>query len=219
MEHTQQDGLTAKQLRFLERLVAFRHRRGTAPTIREMQEFMGFRSPRSVVQFLDALEAAGYIKRAEGARNIRILKVPTSAAIPDRADTVAVPVIGAVAAGLPILAVENVEHYVAVSTQLARSPHTYFLLHVRGDSMNREGIQDGDLILVRQQPTAEAGQRIVALIDDEATVKTLRLTPDAIVLEPRSTNPSHRPIVLNRDFEIQGVVIATIPPSRSDPPP
>ncbi len=212
-----QSQLTEKQLRFLEHLVAFRRREGVTPTIRQLQEYMGFRSPRSVAQFLDVLEEAGFIARAAGARNIRILRVPSAAGIPDRADTVLVPVVGRVAAGVPILAVENIEERVSVSTRLARGAHTYFLLRVRGDSMDRAGIQDGDLVLVRQQASADAGDKVVALIDDEATVKILRPTPDAIVLEPRSTNRLNKAIVLNRDFEIQGVVVASIPRSRSDP--
>lgn len=203
--------LTLKQLRFLEYLVAFRRQEGVSPTVREMQKFMGFRSPRSVSQFLDALESAGYIERSSIARRTRVIKTPRGAALPDQRGTVSVPVVGQVAAGTPILALENVEEYLPVSTQLARGPHTYFLLRVRGDSMNLAGIQDGDLVLVRQQPTAESGERVVALIDDEATIKVFRPTTDAIVLEPRSSNPRNKPIVLDRDFEVQGVVVVAIP--------
>ncbi|MCC6131177.1 MAG: repressor LexA [Acidobacteria bacterium] len=210
--------LTPKQLRFLEHLVAYRRREGVTPTVREMQVFMGFRSPRSVGQYLDALEGSGLIERGPGARNIRILRVQPEAAVPDRVGTVEVPLVGSVAAGLPILAVENIEEYIPVSARLARAPHTYFLLRVRGDSMDRASIRDGDLVLVRHQPTAQSGDRVVALIDDSATVKVLRVGPDAIVLEPRSTNPRHRPIVLDRDFEVQGVVVATIPRSGAGSP-
>lgn len=211
------NSLSPKQLRFLEHLVAYRRQEGVTPTVREMQAFMGFRSPRSVGQFLDALERAGLIERGAGARNIRILRVQPDAAVPDRVGTVQVPVVGSIAAGLPILAEENVEEYIAVSARLARAPHTYFLLRVRGDSMNLANIQDGDLVLVRHQPTAEAGDRVVALINDSATVKVLRVGPDAIVLEPQSTNPQNKPIVLDHDFEVQGVVVATIPRSGSGP--
>lgn len=211
------NSLSPKQLRFLEHLVAYRRSEGVTPTVREMQAFMGFRSPRSVGQYLDALEKSGLIERGEGARNIRILRVQPDAAVPDRVGTVQVPVVGNIAAGLPILAEENVEEYISVSARLARAPHRYFLLRVRGDSMNRANIQDGDLVLVRQQPSAQAGDRVVALIDDSATVKVLRVGPDAIVLEPRSTNPRHRPIVLDRGFEVQGVVVATIPRSGDGP--
>jgi repressor LexA len=175
-----------------------------------MQAIGGFRSPRSVGQFLDALEAAGYIERGAGARNIRVLRRPPSA-LPDHADTVLIPVVGRVAAGRPILAAENVEGHLAVSTKLAHRAAGHFLLRVRGDSMNRAGIQDGDFVLVRQQDCADSGQVVVALIDDDATIKRLRPGRDAIVLEPASSNKAHRPIVVDREFRIQGVVVATIP--------
>ncbi|MCX7018440.1 MAG: hypothetical protein NTY46_05470 [Candidatus Sumerlaeota bacterium] len=72
--------------------------------------------------------------------------------------------------------------------------------------MNRAGINDGDLVLIRQQETAEEGDRVVALIDDEATIKELHFGPTEIILKPCSTNPKHKPIILNREFHIQGVV-------------
>jgi len=178
--------------------------------VREMQTLGGFRSPRSVGQFLDALEAAAYIERGGGARNIRVLRRPPDV-LPDHADTILIPIVGRVAAGRPILATGNVEGHLAVSTKLARRAAGHFLLRVRGDSMDRAGIQDGDLVLVRQQNSADAGQVVVALIDDDATVKRLRLGRDAIVLEPASSNKAHRPIVVDREFRIQGVVVATIP--------
>lgn len=203
--------LTSGQLEFFQKLLAFRTKHGVLPTVREMQEFAGFRSPRSVTQFIDTLEAAGYVKRGSGARNIRILKVHASSAHRGHARTLLVPLVGTVAAGLPILATENIEAMIPVSDQLAKGHHRYFLLRVSGDSMNRAGIQNGDLVLVRQQPTAQPGQNVVALIDDEATVKRLRVTPHAIVLEPMSTNERHKPIILDREFTIQGVVVGTIP--------
>lgn len=205
------DRLTPKQLLFLERLVDYQAREGVPPSVREMQALGGFRSPRSVAQFLDALQQAGYIERAAGARNVRILKRPPGAAPSDRADTVLVPLVGRVAAGQPILAAENVEDYIPVSTSLARGRWNYFILRVQGDSMDRAGIQHGDLVLVRQQDTAEPGDKVVAFIDDNATVKRLRIGRDAILLEPLSTNPVHRPIVVGPEFRVQGVVIATIP--------
>lgn len=203
--------LTSKQLDFFSKLLAYRGKHGVLPTVREMQEFADFRSPRSVTQFLDALEDAGFIKRGEGARNIRITKIPAGPVTRGRARTVPVPLVGTVAAGLPILATENIESTILVSDQLARGHHRYFLLRVSGDSMNRAGIQNGDLVLVRQQSTADPGQNVVALIDDEATVKRLRVAPQAIVLEPVSSNPKHKPIILDRDFAVQGVVVGTIP--------
>lgn len=211
MKQEPPDRLTPKQLLFLERLVQYQAREGVPPSVREMQALGGFRSPRSVAQFLDALQQAGYIERGSGARNVRVLWRSASRALPDRANTVPVPVIGQVAAGQPILAAENFESYIQVSTSLARGPWSYFLLRVRGDSMDRAGILDGDLVLVRQQDTAKPGDHVVVLIDDSATVKRLRAGRDAILLEPVSTNPMHRPIVVGPEFRVQGVVVASIP--------
>ena len=81
--------------------------------------------------------------------------------------------------------------------------------------MNAAGIEEGALVLVRQQETAENGQLVVALVDDEATIKELRLSADAAVLMPRSTNKKHKPIVLHRNFRVQGVVVATLPDIES----
>jgi repressor LexA len=203
--------LTPKQVVFLGQLIRYQASQGVPPTVREMQELGGFRSPRSVTQFLDALERAGYIQRTSGARNVRVVRRPSMSPVPDRVDTVRVPLVGRVAAGRPILAAHNVETYISVSTRLARGHWRYFLLRVHGDSMDRAGIRDGDLALVRQQPSAQPGEHVVALIDDEATIKRLRVARDAIILEPVSSNPANKPIVVDRDFLIQGVVVAAIP--------
>ena len=162
------------------------------------------------MQFLDALEKAGYVARSDGARNIRILQVASEAA-PERIRTVSVPLVGDVAAGTPILAIENIETRISVSERIAKPPHAYFLLRVHGDSMDRAAIADGSLALIRLQETAEPGDRVVALIDDEATIKRLKLTRDLAILEPVSSNPKHKPIVVDDDFRIQGVVVATMP--------
>jgi repressor LexA len=77
--------------------------------------------------------------------------------------------------------------------------------------MNRKGIEPGDLVLVRQQLDAENGQSVVALIDDEATVKEIQKADHTVLLKPRSTNPTHKPVVLSEDFQVQGIVVATIP--------
>jgi repressor LexA len=197
--------LTPKQRSFLHTLVRYMREHGAAPTIRQLQEAAGLQSSRSVIQYLDALEAAGVIARGEGSRNIRLSKDA------DGVDTVMVPVVGRVAAGMPILAEENVVDQIPVARSIARGASRYFFLQVHGDSMDRAGIFDGDLVLVRQQATAVPGEVIVALIDDSATVKRLRLALNAAILEPFSTNPRHRPIVVDHDFRIQGVVVATIP--------
>jgi repressor LexA len=174
-----------------------------------MVQLGGFKSPRSITQLLDALAEAGYVQRLPGARNLRILRDPRAGA-DERVETVKVPFVGDIAAGSPILAQDNIEDYVHVSRAIARGSVQHFALRVRGDSMDQAGISDGDLVLVRQQSTAQPGEKVVALIDDGAAVKIFRPGSETIVLEPRSSNPAHRPIVVQRDFRIQGVVVAAI---------
>src|SRR3989344_5497906 len=99
-----------------------------------------------------------------------------------------------------MLAEENIEGFVAVSTAIVRAGAKYFLLRASGDSMNLAGIDDGDLVLVRQQATAQNGDRVVALIDDEATIKEYRHAGNAIILQPRSSNHEHTPIILTENF-------------------
>ena len=118
---------------------------------------------------------------------------------------------GAASCGLPLFADENIEGYVPVSLKLIKPSEKYFLLRAVGDSMNQAGIQPGNLVLVRKQSTAQNGDKVVALIDDEATIKIYQNNGDTVVLKPKSSNPVHQPIILTRDFKIQGIVIATIP--------
>ena len=127
------------------------------------------------------------------------------------AKTITVPLIGTVSCGFPILANENTEAMIPVTTDLAKPPAKYFLLRTKGDSMNLKGINDGDIVLVRQQSVAEPGDSVVALIDDEVTIKEFHPSSHAIVLKPKSKNKKHKPIVLTKDFQIQGVIVTTIP--------
>ncbi len=129
----------------------------------------------------------------------------------ENAQTINLPVIGSIACGSPILAIENIEAEIPVSIDLIKGSSKHFLLKAVGNSMNKAGINDGDIVLVKQQNTAENGSIVVALIDDEATIKEFQKTSEAIVLKPRSTEQKHKPILLNRDFKIQGIVIATVP--------
>ena len=110
-----------------------------------------------------------------------------------------------------MLAEENIEGYIAVSTTIAKPGRKYFLLRARGDSMDKAGIRDGDMVLVRQQPTADQRDRVVALIDQEATIKEYQRAKGMVVLRPRSSNPRHQPILLTKDFRVQGVVEAVVP--------
>jgi len=118
-----------------------------------------------------------------------------------------VPLYDTVSCGQPSLAVSDVKEMVPVSTKFAKPPFKYFLLKAKGDSMNEAGINNGDTVLIRQQSAANNGDKVVALIDDEATIKEFYREGEKIVLKPKSTNKAHQPIILTRDFKIQGVVV------------
>lgn len=180
---------------------------GKVPSTRELMNTMGYRSPRSTMLLMEELSVNGYLERKAdgGFKLVKDLEV----GIISR--TTLVPLVGAVACGAPMFAEENVEALIPVSTALVRQDFKYFILRAKGDSMNDAGINHGDMLLIRQQSTANQGESIVALIDDEATVKEYRYTSEIVTLLPRSSNPEHRPIILTHDFQIQGVVAAIIP--------
>ena len=200
--------LSKKELEAVRYIQGALARQGRAPSVREIQQALGYRSPRSASDILERLAERGIVQRRADGR-LQLLKNPEGDK--NHARTVDVPLVGTAPCGQPLLAEENVETLIPVSTSLARPPHRYFLLRARGDSMTEAGIHDGDLVLVRQQPTATNGEVVVALIDDEATIKEFHRSSSVIVLKPRSHSGAHRPVVLTKDFQVQGVVISTIP--------
>lgn len=193
--------------------IALRHIRnalvhsGRVPSVRQLMTSMDYKSPRSAALLIEELAKKGFLRRKTDG-NLRLLKDLEAG---QTARTVQVPLVGSVACGLPLLAEESIEAMIPVSTNLARAGSKYFLLRAKGDSMNKAGINDGDLVLIRQQATASEGDKVVALIDDEATIKEFHREKEVVVLKPQSRNPEHRPIILSKDFHIQGVAVATIP--------
>ena len=199
--------LSAKEIKGLMFIRDSIRYRGHAPSFQMIADHLGFKSRRSSGLLIERLTEKGYLARTPGG-NLRLLKEPSGANQSER--TIPIPLVGSAPCGLPMLAEENVEAMINVSQRIARPGGVYFLLRAVGTSMNRAGINDGDLVLVRQQPVASNGDRIVALIDDEATIKELRQYPDKVILMPRSSSSAHQPIILQRDFEIQGVVVDVI---------
>ena len=178
---------------------------GESPSLREINEVTGGKSPRSASLVVDRLIAAGLIMK--GNRSL----ILTNTQLTNSISTIDVPLLGAVACGVPMFAEENIQAHIPVSTELAKKGSKYFLLRASGDSMNKAGINSGDLLLVRKQDTADSGERVVALINDEATVKIFERGADAVILRPKSTNKEHKPIVLTDNCIIQGVVQAVLP--------
>ena len=181
---------------------------GRSPSIREIMHLLGYKSPRSVALILEGLIKQGIIKRGQDGA-LRLLKDPEENRTHGR--TINLPLVGMVPCGSPLLVDENIEAMIPVSKGLIHPGFTYFLLRAAGDSMNEAGINDGDLLLVRQQPVAENGDKVIALIDDEVTAKEFHRGKGAIILKPRSRNKEHQPIILKDNFQIQGVVVSIIP--------
>jgi len=184
--------------------------KGNLPSVRELMRELGFKSPRSAALIVESLIGKKILKRNKDG-SLQLIINNEFSNDSSRAETVNVPLLGTVSCGTPIFASENIEAFIPVSVKLAKQPNKYFLLRAKGDSMNEKGINNGDLVLIKQQQTANNGDNIVALIDDEATIKEFNRQGNTIVLKPWSTNKKHQPIILTSDFKIQGIVIAVIP--------
>ena len=192
----------------------FRHVRtalvyeGHSPSVRELSDKLGYRSPRSGFLLLNKLIKKGWVNRRPDG-HLQLKRDLPEGRSNER--TIDLPLVGSVPCGMPVLAEENIEAFIPVSVNLARSGAKYFLLRAKGDSMNEAGIEEGAILLVRQQPSAENGDRVVAVINDDVTVKEFHREKDVVVLKPRSRNKKHRPIVLTEDFIVQGVVLSVLP--------
>jgi len=184
--------LTPTQEKVFEFLKDYLLKKGFPPTLREIASHFGLRGPRAPQKTLNILERKGYIRKVPGvSRAIEILNYPQFSLT----HILSVPIVGRVKAGEPILAVENIEGYINLDRSLVSS-RDVFLLRVVGDSMIDAHIQDGDFALVKPQPNAENGEIIVALIEDEATIKRVFQKRDLIRLEP--ANPKMEPIVVKK---------------------
>lgn len=198
--------LTSKELQAIKIIRNSLISKGRLPSLRELMVSLGYKSPRSSSMVFDRLKSRGFIRRKKnGSFQFNDLLENSK-----HAQTISIPLLGTVACGIPIFAEENIEAMIPVSVGLASSNAKHFLLRAKGDSMNRAGIDDGDIVLVRKQNYANNGNSVVALIDNEATIKELSVSENAIILKPCSTNPRHKPIILCRDFKIQGLVVTTI---------
>ena len=184
------EGATERQRRILEVIEEFRAERGYPPSVREIGERVGLSSSSTIHAHLKTLERRGYISRDP--TKPRALRSEVSANAPE---TVVMPVIGRVAAGVPITAQENVEGEFVLPAAFAPKSSDSFMLRVQGDSMVDAAILDGDLILVRPQRDAQNGEIVVAMVDDEATVKRFYKENGRIRLQPE--NPSMEPIYSN----------------------
>ena len=188
--------LTSTQRNVLNFLKNYLREKGYPPTLREIASYFGLKGPKAPQKTLHILEKKGFIKRVPGvSRGIEIVgtKIDRHGGLPY--GIISIPMVGRVRAGEPILAIENIEGTIHFDKSLVPSKDV-FLLRVQGDSMIEAHIQDGDFALVKPQPNAENGEIVVALIEDEATIKRIFKKRDLIRLEP--ANPSMEPIVVKR---------------------
>ena len=204
--------LTDRQAEIYEYIKKYSRENHMPPTVREIGNHFEISSTNGVRSILAALIKKGYINRPPRlSRGIEILDTDNSKnSATQRSNTVEIPIVGRVAAGTPILAVQNLEGTVTVDRDFLACRSDVFALRVRGDSMIDAGIFDGDLIFARQQKSAERGEIIVAQVDNEATVKYYQPASDHIELRP--ANPKYRPIIVksNKDFSIAGRVIGVM---------
>jgi repressor LexA len=200
------DSLTPRQRQILDWIAAQSASGGAPPTRAEIASAFGFRSANAAEEHLRALARKGAIEMTPGrSRGIRVMGARTR-----QPDGALLPLIGRVAAGSPILAVENIESELAVDAALFQ-PHADYLLRVRGDSMVGVGILDGDLLAVHRSPSAESGQIVVARIGDEVTVKRLQRDGDRVRL--CAENPAYAPIEIDparEDFVLEGLAVGVV---------
>ncbi|OGO83728.1 MAG: repressor LexA [Clostridiales bacterium GWC2_40_7] len=212
-----QKKLSEKQQEILDFVNSQVESKGYPPSVREICSAVGFKSTSTVHSYLEKLEKNGLIiKDATKPRALKVIgggkrlnqsyngNAANSKDYYSRKELVDIPIIGKVTAGMPILAVENIEDTFPLPVDFVQNS-TAFMLRVQGDSMVEAGILDRDLVLVKQQSTAANGEIVVALIDDEATVKTFYKEKGYVRLQPQ--NQFMDPIIVKENLSILGKVI------------
>ncbi|HHZ01853.1 MAG TPA: transcriptional repressor LexA [Tissierellia bacterium] len=201
------DNLSDKQVKILQYIKDEITLKGYPPSIREICKAVGLSSTSSVHAHLNTLEEKGYIRRGENKRRaLELIDVDDPCCNMPKKEIINVPIVGTVTAGAPILAVENIEDTLPISIDFVGNKESY-VLKVKGESMIEAGILDGDYVIVNSQNTASNGDIVVALIDEEATVKTFYKEKDHIRLQPE--NSSMEPILIKEPY-ILGVVKAVV---------
>ncbi|MFI7022404.1 transcriptional repressor LexA [Micromonospora sp. NPDC049900] len=201
--------LTARQRRILDFIRTWVERHGYPPSVREIGEAVGLVSPSSVAYQLKELEKKGFLRRDPNrprAVDVRSPSVDDELARSQRPTPAYVPMLGRIAAGGPILAEQSMEEVFPLPRELVGEGEV-FMLQVKGDSMLDAAICDGDWVVVRQQPTADSGEIVAAMLDGEATVKTYRRRDGHVWLMPQ--NPAFDPIP-GDDATIMGRVVAVL---------
>jgi repressor LexA len=193
--------LTNRQKEVLSTIQELTLKMGFSPTLKEIRDYLGYKNITSVQRHTEALKRKGYLVSDKHKPRSLVVKK-------DLKHKYNIPLVGVVTCGQPILAQENIEAYIPL--EVKGDPKDFFILRVIGDSMNKADINNGDLVLIKKQVDAEPGDKVVALVGDEATIKIFKQEKDRVILEPRSTNPIHKPLYIFDNLEIQGKVVDVI---------
>ncbi|HHJ53115.1 MAG TPA: transcriptional repressor LexA [Caldithrix abyssi] len=197
--------LTDRQKELLQLIARHIEEKGYPPSYQELATRMNIKSKFAILKHIDALVSKGYLEKDSSARGLRIIHPDYR---PAQSNEVEIPLVGRVAAGFPIWAQENVERYVPVPRALIKSEGRYFALKVHGDSMVNAGIFEDDLVIVNSTNRAANREIVVALIQDEVTVKRLMVENGKTYL--KAENPNYRDIYPEGDWSIQGKVVGLI---------
>jgi len=197
--------ITQRQEEILNLISQHIAEKGYAPTYQELANTLQIKSKYAILKHIDSLVAKGYLVKDSSARTLRIIHPDYT---PEAKSDIDLPLIGRVAAGYPILAEENIERYVSIPRALIKSEGRYFALRVRGDSMIEAGIHDDDLVIVQSTQSAYNRDIVVALVNEEVTVK--RLIKDQQRIYLKAENPSYNDIVPDSEWSIQGKVVGLI---------
>ncbi|HEV7449461.1 MAG TPA: transcriptional repressor LexA [Candidatus Paceibacterota bacterium] len=207
--------LTGKQKRVLENISLYMEAKGEPPTLDELRRNLGFKSIRTVVQYLDILERKGFVVRRKYARrNIELRPIDAYG----RAETlVSVPVVANVGCDdLSVFASEQYDEFLQVDKKIVEESGDIVAVRAVGDSMLDAGINSGDYILVRFTDNVKSGDRVAAIVGDMVTVKRLERRDGVTILYPENKDPKYKPIVLRGDFKIAGRVLCVIPAAVAD---
>ncbi|RJQ31123.1 MAG: transcriptional repressor LexA [Actinobacteria bacterium] len=196
--------ISKRQQQILNFINSFLSKKGYPPSVREIGKAIGLSSSSTVHSHLSTLEKKGFLRRDQA--KPRALEVLGAKPAEQLANVTSLPLVGRIAAGAPILAEENIDSYMPLPSEFIRGNEN-FILTVKGSSMIEAGIFDGDYIVVRKQPSANNGNIVVALLEDEATVKTFYREDGHIRLQPE--NSSMEPIIVS-NVVILGIVVAVL---------
>jgi len=203
--------LTGKQKRVLDNIQLYINAKGEPPTLDELRQNLGFKSLRTVVQYIETLERKGYVvRRRYSHRNIELRAVDAEGR---SAMLVSVPVVANVGCDdLSVFAQEQSDEFLQVDKQIVDEVHGEIVaVRAVGDSMADAGVKSGDYILVQFTDKVKSGDRVAAIIGDMVTVKRLERRSGVTILYPESKDPKYKPIVLRDNFKIAGRVLCIIP--------